>query len=291
MKHKLTIFAVLSILIIFNGCRETPKEEKKQYIERGRILNVVPATAYWSTSELGSGEKELKDMKDATNAARAAKIKGDAAFTGREVIERRKVEGVKEEYIRVKSRNVNIDEAAQSYIRAYDLGWNDYLLVFRIAWCMQKSDPSNALKYFRNANEMYKQNHEGKEFIDALFNEACCLMLLSKYLDEKYYVKEPTEINYKLFKDSDGKNGSTKADETKVRKGAITILSQVIDLDKDYRLAYYNRGISYYNVGFYRDSYNDIKKFLDLSRKPDEYTKYGREMSLQLKYELRIKTD
>ena len=291
MKHKLTIFAILSILVINFGCRETPKEEKKQYIERGRILNVVPATEYWSTRDLGSGDKELKNIKSATEAARAAKIKGDAAFTGREVIERRKIEGLKEEYKRIQSRKVDIEEAARYYIRAYNLGWNDYLLVFRIGWCMQKSDPTKAMKYFRIANEMYKQKHDGKEFVDAIFNEACCLMLLSRYLDERYYTKEPTEISHKLFKDSDGGNGSTKADEIKVREGAITVLSRVINLDKDYRLAYYNRSISYYNVGFYRDSYNDLKKFLDISRKPDEYTKYGRELSLQLKKELRIKTD
>ena len=114
---------------------------------------------------------------------------------------------------------------------------------------------------------------------------------LSKYLDEKYYANDSTDVGYKLFKDSDGKNGSTKTDEIKVRKGAISILSKVIDLDKEYRLAYYNRSISYYDVGFYRDSYNDLKKFLDISRKPDEYTKFGRELSLQLKSELRIKTD
>ena len=288
MKKLLLILPVFVLIVVFSGCREAEKEQKSEYIRTGRIFDVYAPVPYWSTQDTSSGNKELEDDRKATPAARRAKIHGDEAFTGRIILERRRKNSVDDEFIRWRTRDIDIEEAAEYYILAYDLGWSDYLLVFRIGWCLQRTEPERAAKYFRMANDMYKKQNGGKVFFDAVFSNAACYMLMQKYLDTKGYAEDVTKVNYKLFKDDDNK-GKTTADKVVTTKGAISLFTELIKMQPKYRLAYYDRAVCYYNTGFYKEAYEDIRRFADMTSGDDKYAKSAYQLKQLCEKELRIK--
>lgn len=50
---------------------------------------------------------------------------------------------------------------------------------------------------------------------------------------------------------------------------AVLNFDEAIDLDPQYALAYYNRGISYYNIGNRNQAISDLVRALELGLSPD----------------------
>ena len=157
------------------------------------------------------------------------------------------------------------------------MGWEDPWLVFRIGWCLQKKNPARAAWYYKYANDLYKkQNQDKSELWDALFNWACCYIMVGRFKDAKYYDEELSKdyriTHYKV----------------KTAPGAISMLSELLRKNRKFLFAYYNRAFCYYYIGEYKEARQDLIVFLENGGANTPYKNYALELLNICENELRI---
>ena len=226
MKKQIFSLAMLMLFIaVVAGCKDAPEDiYRATVIEKVMIEADKEIQVYWVDT---STREPLEDFPGVSTDIKRAINKGDEAL----------------------AQN-RIPAAVQYYKEAYDLGLEEPTLVFRIAWLLQKDDPLRAAWYYTVSNDLYKEKNGGKDLKHALFNSASCYLMVGKFKDEYYYDEELSKDyrikDFKLMK----------------RKGALTLLTELLEFDRTYLHAYYNRAHCYYYLGYYQEALNDLKVFL-----------------------------
>ena len=215
--------------------------------EKIRIKPKAEKAVFWKVKSYG-GKESLNDIPGMDESARTFKVKGDKAFSENKT-----------------------DSAAQYYKEAFDRGWEDAWLVFRIGWCLMEKNPSKAEWFYQVSINLFKEKNKGKkdkkgrdlELWDAYFNRANCLIMLGKFEDELYYDEELSK-DYRITEY-----------KVKTRPGAITKLNELLAKNKTFLFAYYNRAYCYYYLGQYKEAESDLKTFLKRGGKDTAYGKHA----------------